>query len=771
MDTNRFLQLYRLDTSWLFALVLVTTSCNISKYLPEDEFLYTGAHLEIVQEAPVKGMKAVREELQGLLRPKPNSKILGQYLGLWAHYKMQQEHPGFINRFIYNRLGEEPVYFSQVQPEKTEELLLNRLDNNGFFYAEVLSTSSRDAKKADITYQVTLPPPYSLRNYYYEQDSLPIDRHLKELLESSELTSGDRFALDKMKAERERINTALKNRGFYNFNPDYLIFEADTNQYEGREYDLYVRLKESVPEEGILPYQIRSIRVFPNYSLDEYGAGTDTTRIEGVEFIQEQFSFKPELLRQYLLIEKGGLFNAQRSRLTSNRLSGIGNYRFVNIRYTEVAGEKDWESGLLDANIYLSPLDKRSVRAELQGVSKSNNFAGPALLLNYRNRNLFFGGETFDLTGKVAYESQIASGEREGLNAFEFGLKGDLIFPRVVFPIPIKERFAYSVPKTKISLGSEYQDRRGLYRLNSLSASYGYFWNANRFVYHEITPISLNFVDLSNTSGEFEEILNNNPFLRQSFEQQFIAGVTYSYAFNKLMDTYRTHSVYVGVNMDLAGFGLRFANNVFNGADPNTFLGFTYAQYNKGDIDFRYYLRFTEEKLLALRLFGGAGLPYGNSVSLPFVKQYFSGGPSSVRAFRIRSLGPGSFRPDSETTANFFDQAGDVRIEGNLEFRFPIFSYLKGAVFADAGNVWLINENEALPGGKLGSDWYRELGIGVGLGLRVDIEFFVLRFDLATPLRRPYPEEGQRWERDFRFGDNDWRKENFIFNFAIGYPF
>ncbi|MDN3688414.1 BamA/TamA family outer membrane protein [Cyclobacterium jeungdonense] len=771
MDTTHFLRFLKSGLPWLFALVILAPACNVTKYIPEDELLYTGAELKIIQETPDKGIGKIREELQGLLRPKPNSKILGQYLGLWSHFKMQKEHPGFINRFIYNKIGEEPVYLSQVQPEKTEKLILNRLDNNGFFYAEAISTFRRKEKKGHIRYEVQLPTPYVLNTYQYVRDSLPIDKHLRELLKSSEIKPGKRFALDQLKAERERLNTELKNRGFYSFNPDFLIFEADTNQYETREFDLFLRLKESVPEEGILPYQIRSIEVYPNYSLDKYGEETDTTRIEGVEFIQNGLSFKPELLRQYILIEKDGLFNAQQSRLTSNRLSGIGNFRFVNIRYTKVGDSTDVRKGFLDAKIFLSPLDKRSVRAELQGVSKSNNFAGPALLLSYRNRNLFYGGETFSLTGKLAYESQIAAGDRDGLSAFEFGLKGDLIFPRVVFPIPIKERFAYSVPKTKISLGTEYQDRRGLYRLNSLSATYGYFWNANRFVYHEINPISLNFVNLSNTSGEFEDILNNNPFLRQSFEQQFIAGVTYSFAFNKLMDKYRTHSIYFGANLDLAGFGLRFANNIVNGANPNTFLGFSYAQYNKGDIDFRYYWRFTEERLLALRLFGGVGLPYGNSVSLPFVKQYFSGGPNSIRAFRIRSLGPGSFRPDSQSTANFFDQAGDVRLEGNLEFRFPIISYLKGAIFVDAGNVWLVNENEALPGGKMGKDWYRELGIGAGIGLRVDIEFFVLRFDLATPLRRPYSQEGERWERDFRFGDNDWRKENLIFNFAIGYPF
>lgn len=520
-----------------------------------------------------------------------------------------------------------------------------------------------------------------------------------------------------------------------------------------------------------MPYEIKNIRVYPNYSSDEYGQETDTTTIENIDFIQDGLSFKPELLQQYILIEKDSLFNAKDTKLTSSRLTGIGNFRFVNLRYLETDTTIHEGKGALDANIYLTPLEKRSLRAELQGVSKSNNFAGPNLLLNYRNRNLFQGGETFSLTGQIGYESQIASGDRENLSAFEVGLKGDLIFPRVVFPISIKERFAYSVPKTKISLGTEYQDRRGYYRLNTVSASYGYFWNANRFVYHEITPIALNFVDLSNTSTEFDEILDSNLFLKQSFEHQFIAGLTYSFAFNKLMDKYRVHSIYFGANLDFAGGGLRLLNNALGSENQNTFLGFNYAQYNKGDIDFRYYWRFTEEKLLAFRLFGGAGLPYGNSVSLPFAKQYFSGGPNSIRAFSIRSLGPGSYSPDAESTSNYFDQAGDIRLEGNLEFRFPIVPYLKGAAFVDTGNVWLVNENEALPGGKFGKDWYRELAVGAGIGLRVDIEFFVIRFDLATPLRSPFLPEGERWAKEFKIGDSDWRSDNLVFNFAIGYPF
>jgi outer membrane protein assembly factor BamA len=223
--------------------------------------------------------------------------------------------------------------------------------------------------------------------------------------------------------------------------------------------------------------------------------------------------------------------------------------------------------------------------------------------------------------------------------------------------------------------------------------------------------------------------------------------------------------------LDFAGFGLNFLNELVDSRNVNTFLGLEYAQYNKADIDFRYYWRFSEQNILATRLFGGVGIPYGNSVSLPFVKQFFSGGPNSVRAFRIRSLGPGSFRPDRIDIGSFFDQAGDIRLEGNIEYRFPIVSLLRGAVFMDAGNVWLVNDNEALPGGKFSRNWYNELGVGTGFGLRVDVEFFVIRFDIATPIHRPYMPEGQRWERDFDIGDGQWRRQNLIFNFAIGYPF
>lgn len=747
----------------------VNQSCRVKKYIPEGEYLYTGANLDLIPEGDIEDINQAKSRLETLL-PSANSSILGMRIGVWAHYKGSQENANFINRFLKRQLGEEPIYLRDINPTRTEELILNRMENQGYFYGRTNSEVIRDDKFASIDFTAWLQTPYRMETVQIERDSLQIDQAIRELLNNTSLKKGDRFDLQKLNAERIRIDDELKKSGYYNFNSDYIIFEADTTAYEDRRFDLYLRIKDEAPEKAVLPYIIREIDVFPNYSVSESAERLDTVRINGVNFIQGIQVFKPELLREYILIDENQRYSSTTARLTRNRLSAIGNYRYVNVRFTEEDTVLQDGVGVLDASIYLSPLNRRSVRAELQGLSKSNNFAGPGILVSLRNRNLWNGGETLNISANAAYETQIAGGERAGLNSIELGLKADLIFPRVIFPIPISERFSYSVPKTKITLGAEYLNRMDLYRLVSYNASYGYFWNQNRFVYHEINPINLTFVRMSNASPQFEEILNSNPFLRRSFEQQFIAGINYTFNYNQMVDPFRTHSIFVGTTVDIAGNALNLLSSTFS-EDPNTFFGLDYAQYARADLDFRYYFRINQSNVIATRLFGGWGIPYGNSVSLPFVKQYFSGGPNSVRAFRIRSLGPGTYRPEQFDIGSFFDQAGDIRLEGNIEYRFPLVSVVKGAVFVDAGNVWLQNENEALPGGQFSGNWYKELAVGTGFGVRIDIDFFVIRFDLATPVRRPYLPENQRWNNDFNIRSSDWRRENLVFNFAIGYPF
>jgi len=759
----------------LLIFCLLSQGCRVKKYIPEGEYLYTGADLELVEEGAVMDRNQVKGRLETLL-PSANSAILGVRLGVWAHYRGSQEGAGWFRRFLKRRLGEEPIYLSDINAVRTEELLMNRMENMGYFYGRTDSQVKLGDRFASIDFQAFLPTPYTMENISIERDSLQIDQAVREILQDTELKRGDRFDLQKLNAERIRIDDQLKLRGYYNFNSDFLIFEADTTKYGDRRFDLFLRFKDETPQRALLPYRIQDIRVFPNYSVTESAELLDTTIVNGIKFIQGVEVFKPHLLEEYILFEQNQRYSAQNARLTRNRLSSIGNYRYVNVRFSEQDTSITDGEGVLDADIYLSPLNRRSVRAELQGLSKSNNFAGPGILVTLRNRNLWHGGETLNISANAAYETQIAAGDRTGLNSIELGIKADLIFPRVIFPIPISERFAYSVPKTKISVGAEYLNRMDLYKLISYNASYGYFWNQNRYVYHEINPINLTFVRMSNASPQFREILDNNPFLERSFEQQFIAGVNYTFNYNQMVDPFRVHSIFVGTTIDIAGNTLNLLSRTFSD-DPSTFFGLDYAQYARADLDFRYYLRLNQNNIIATRLFGGWGIPYGNSISLPFVKQYFSGGPNSVRAFRIRSLGPGTYRPEQFDIGSFFDQAGDIRVEGNIEYRFPIVSVLKGAFFVDAGNIWLQNDNPALedefgePRGRFTSDWFKELGVGTGFGLRVDIDFFVIRFDFATPIRRPYLPENERWGNTFDIRNRNWRRENLIFNFAIGYPF
>lgn len=758
------MKLRRISKKLIFASLILTflQGCSVKKFIPEGKLLYTGAELEMVSEDEIERKKELQSQLENLLLPEPNSKFLGSRFGLYFHYKAQKENPGFINKFLNKRFGEEPVYLSDAEPYQTEELLKNRLENRGYFFNRVDHSveENEQQKTAKIFYTARLPEePYILENYKLDNDSLLVFKEIKGTMAEAVLKPEEPFNLALMKLERERLDRELKKRGYYNFSPNFLIFEADTNQYDRKKFDLFLRLKEDVPQAGIKPYKVRRVNIYPNYVVGTDSIARDTVRYEEKNYIQNQEFFKPKRLDPYILLEEGSYYDPTASSRTSRRLTSLGVYKFVNIRYDEIDSLSTDSLGYLEANIFLSPLNKRAIRAELQAVTKSNNFAGPHLALTYSNRNLFHGGEILNITGKVGYERQLSGGNQEGLTSTQFGLDTDLIFPRMLFPFAINnDWFKYSIPKTRIGLGSEYLNRSGLFSLFSVTGNYGYIWRANRYVTHELNPFSVNYVRLSKTTERFEEILDQNPFLRSSFEQQFIAGLTYSFIYNGMIDTQKTHQFFLNSNLDLSG---NILNLLSSGETPKKFLGLEYAQYAKVDADFRYHLKVGSEQKIASRLYAGIGIPYGNSEVMPFSRQFYAGGPYSVRAFRIRSLGPGSYQPKEEDLG-FYDQTGNIRLEANLEYRFPIIQFLKGAVFADAGNVWNTKENDQLPGAKFTSDFLNEMGMGVGAGLRVDIQSFVIRFDLAAPIRIPWLPEGERW--DFRFDEP-------VFNFAIGYPF
>lgn len=747
-------------------LVVCLYSCGVKKFIPQDELLYTGAEIEITtQNDSLKLPSEIKDELEQLLRPVPNSKFLGMRLGLRSHYRAQSEDAGFITKFFNKKIGEPPVYLSNVNTQKTEELINNRLENRGFYRSAIRSSTTKKQYTASLDYSVEINEPYRIATYELIQDTTLVYQNIAESLPESLISNGERFDLNLFKDERERIDVHMKGKGFYNFNDDFLLFQADTNQYKNKKLDLYLTLKEETPFASKVPYKLNTIEVHSNYSVDTKSETIDTVQYEGITYIQHGDFFRPDRLAPFILFKKGQYYNPTTSKFTSNRLSKIGVYKYTSIRYDEVKKPVEGDSvALLDATIFLSPLNKHALRAELQANSKSNNFVGPALALTYTNRNLFKGGEVFSTTARFGFEQQIGGqGEGSGSRSLQLGLKTDLIFPRILFPFKVDFGFDYEVPKTKISTAIEYLNRQDLYRSISLLAGFGYTWNANKYVYHELIPIGFNYSSLSNTSEAFDALLEQNPYLRNSFEQKFIAGLNYSFVYNEVSDLEKKTPIYFAANMEVAGNALSLISGSANEDGTEKILGMEYAQFIRTDIDFRYQYRFDKQQALVARLYGGIGYAYGNSISMPYSKQYYSGGPFSVRAFRIRSLGPGTYQPEADNgefnNASYIDQTGDIRLEANIEYRFPVMSFVKGALFADAGNVWLLKSNPALPGGEISSGFMKELGVGVGAGLRVDVQGFVIRFDLAAPVHKPY-------EDSYNL---DLSKP--ILNFAFGYPF
>lgn len=740
-------------------------SCSIQKYIPEDELLYTKATVNLDSDTLIENASELQEVFIEVMRPMPNKRFLGMHPRLYYHYKNQQEKPGFLIRWLNKKFGEKPVYLSNVKTIEVQKLLFNRLENRGYFYSDITVdiTEKSKRKRASIQYNINVKQPYTMASYQLDSLERPLYEDIKETLKTSAFETGMRFDLTALKMERERIDLTLKNNGYYNFNSDFLVFEADTNQLSNKQFDLFLGIKKDVPKTATIPYRVTKINVFPNYDLQKDSLQTKPVHLDGNDYYQNELFFKPELLDPFITLKKGAFYNPEASRNTARRLSSIGTYKFVNIQYFQSDSLSNDSIGILEANIFLSPLQKRAVRTELQAVAKSNNFAGPSLGFSYTNRNLFNGGEALHINTNVAYEFQLGNGGRTGLTSLVLGVKSDLVFPRIISPFNINtDAFEYAIPKTKIATGVEFLSRSELYKLLSGTGQFGYVWNANRFVTHELYPVSINYTNLLNTTSEFDDILADNAFLQRSFDQQFIAGLSYSFVYNGMVDAADKHQIYINSTLELAGNSISLFAQSEADKETKSFLGLEYAQYAKIDADIRYHVNIGKDKKIAARVFAGYGHAYGNSEVLPFIKQYFSGGPFSVRAFRIRSLGPGTFSGDASDNSAFFDQIGNIRLEANIEYRFPLFSYLKGAVFADAGNVWLSNENPALPGGEFTSDFMNQLGIGAGIGLRVDVQGFVIRFDFAAPLHNPSTET--RGKFDFNIDET-------LMNFAIGYPF
>lgn len=784
---------FRQYTLWLTLMPFLLGGCTAMKMVPDNKVLYTSSDIDLIPQGKVRAKKKIKELLDANILPKPNTTILGMRPGLWFFYKAGNPGKKGLRSFMKNKLGQAPVYMSDIDAEQIAEVLEAHLINNGYFMAEVSSEVKIKNKKGTVTYTAKVHRPYRLRDITFPRmDTL--FTNIDSVKGDSYLKTKQRYNLERMKAEQERIEVALENLGFYYFDDRHLIFEADSTVGD-RQVDLMLTVEPGVPEKAKRIYRIGNVNIFPDYSLsdDTLSTGADTLLIDGYHYIDRHHNYRPETITQVINFEPGRIYRNTDREYTLQHLMSLGSFKFVEVRFQE--SQRD--SFLLNTNIYLTPHLKKSLRAEVQMVSKSNNFVGPGLSLRFTNRNFLGGSERFQITANTSYEVQVASNIPEPLNAFELGLESGLSVPRIISPLNVHYPSRRYLPTTEFMLGFRLQQRIGFFRLNSFNLSSGYTWRENTLKTHELYPVDISYVQLGKRSAEFQRLLERNPFLAGSFQDQFIIGSRYSYTLNTQVNRERVNEFreqefersqfYFNGKVDVAGNLVNLAQTTFHNeetGDPSRIFGTPYSQFVRGEVDFRYFFHFDKRNQLATRLIAGTGYAYGNSQTMPYIKQFSIGGSNSIRAFPARSVGPGTYsfakemppvtgEESAPARRLFLDQRADIKLEANAEFRFDIVGFLKGAVFVDGGNIWLIRDDADRPGGRFRRDQFLgELAVGTGAGLRFDFNFFLLRFDLAFPLRKPWLPENERWVFDeIDFASPSWRSDNLILNIAIGYPF
>ncbi|MFA9388692.1 MAG: BamA/TamA family outer membrane protein [Prolixibacteraceae bacterium] len=757
----------------LILICLFLTACSGTRYLADGEKLYVGAEIKLKSSDNINH-RAIVNMTEEALRPQINTSYLGMRPKL-IMYNAAGENPTSKFKKWLKKNGEAPVLMRTIKPGITSSIIDARLFNNGIFESYTESENLERKRTGKVVYTCHVHQPFLIQELIYDIRDDSLSRLILAEKDNSLIQPGQAYDLELLKNERIRIDTQLKNNGYFYFNPDYLLFKADTSG-SSHTVSFTLTLKDSIPSNALKVYHINKVLINQNYSLNERSSrnASDSVIYENTVFIgsEARMKVKPSEILRSVYLREGEIFSRLNHTTTLNRLMSMGNFKLVQVNFSAT---KDSVPGLLDVTILMTPLSKYSFSAEMDMVSKSNNYTGPRMNLSVLNRNTFKGGELLKLNLAGTYEAQLG-GSEENLYSYSFNPQVELSFPRFIVPFNFAKSNERYVPKTSFLLSYNYLKKVNYFDIRTFNFMYGYRWKENVKIEHQLNPIDVSFSSIRHKSDEFNALLETNPFLKKSYEEQFIAGGSYSYTYSEQMLSGKRAQTFIQFKSDVAGNALSLAKfiggNTISSETPNTVAGSVYSQFAKLSLDSRMFYNFRAKNKLVLRVFAGAAKPYGNSSVLPYTQQFFCGGPNSIRAFQINSVGPGNYFQDVNTQG-FLQMGGDVKLEMNAEYRFNIFSYFDGAFFVDAGNVWLLKSNPSLVGTPFSlTGFHDQIAVGTGLGLRIDVSFFVLRFDLATPLRKPWYEENEHWvvnQMDFR--NSAWRKENLVLNVAIGYPF
>jgi len=760
----------------ILSAAIMLAACSTTRRIPEGEHLFTGnKKVEYVLPADSAGKQqklpeGLRDAISTAIAASPNNyiKILDwRYplpVGLWLYNNWNPESKG-LKRRIYNWFVEEPVLVSDVRPDLRAHMIDDLLDNNGYFrgHASYELIHPKNKKKAAIRYTVTPGEPYPIDSIQLLPDTCTL-YHMIDSVAARDpyLSRPQRYSTDSLGVARTRITNALRNRGYYYFSPEYIEYLADSIMRPGH-ITLRLEVADNTPAFALRRWTTGRVTV---RTFRHQGGGTpDTIATPRATLIQ----MRPSRLRQKLIPEcvvfrPGRVFSVRNMDRTQSNLSRLGIFSGINITATPDSAAHARGEAVLNIDVdctFDSPLE---ATLEVNATSKSNSYIGPGLTVGLTNRNVFGGGEQLSVRLTGAYEWQTGRGRSSVFNSYEAGISGSLAFPRLLAPRFIP-RSRFNLNWTRFQLDAELLNRPHYFKMAQFNASVNYDWRLRRYVSNTLTLFKLSYTRTMHTTADFDSIMAANPAVAQSFRSQFIPQIAYTYTYDRRFG--RNNTLNWTFTVQEAGNISWAISQACGKKGEKKLFGTPFSQFVKGQTQLVWGRRLGSGNIwLVSRVAAGAAHAYGNSSELPYSEQFYVGGANSIRAFTVRSIGPGSYRAPDGTPEENFDHTGTFKLEANTELRFPIAGPLHGAIFLDAGNVWLLKDDPLRPGGTLSSgSFLKEIALGTGAGLRLDINILVVRADLGIGLHAPYDTGRNGYYNMTSFGNS------LSFHLAIGYPF
>lgn len=780
------------------ALLIFLSGCSVKKYINKDEYL-VGKYIVKIEDKPEE---IDLSDLRTLLRPKPNKRFLGATWKLHNYFKYQEKKSKF-NKWRDKNFGEYPVYFDEDQAERSNYKLERYLDNIGFFKSKVTDTAVFSGINADIHFTIFPSEPYRISEISYDIPDTTMATFFNGNLKKSLIKEGDIYNAYTFDDERDRITKNMRDVGYYYFNRNYIQFIVDS---AFRDHKLTVVLKINNFKEQIngkpgefkekphTRYFIKGVDVIPDWKPGEstlYDTVEHQIRFWNDEkdyfytfLLDEKARLKPAAFNSAIKIKPARPYSATALEQTYRSLFNFRIIRTATILFdTTGAGKNEEENfSYINSKVLMQTAKLNSFQAELEGTNSSGDLGirGSVVL---SNRNIFKRADVFSIRANGGFEAQsvndTVTGSNNGFfNSFEAGISGNFYFPRFLFPGRLTKFNQRYSPITNVNFGFSYQ-KRPYYDRNITNLDFGYSWNQNKQIKHIITPITISYVNINITDQKFQDTIDNTPNLRlrEQYSDHMDAGLSYSFIYNNQNLLVLEHFNYFRADFQTSGnifYGFNnWLNSPTNEEDYYTLFNVRYAQYFRVNFDYRHYYYFLNKtNALVFRALLGIGIPYGNSKEIPYEKSFFAGGANDMRGWQFRTLGPGGY-----SGSDYYERAGDIQIETNLEYRFPIYDFFKGALFIDVGNIYTLpkygeeSSQVIYPDGEFKWDtFYQQLAVDAGVGTRFDFGFFIFRIDFAVPLVNPAywtEEEGAH----FRFPDGKLFGDIFIANFGIGYPF